>query len=583
MEEIIKVLYRLVPYLKKFKFQLFSGFIFIVLQNYGYVKVPEYMKKILNEITGNNNKEVVIKFALIAFGYTLFTAVCMYLMRKTIIGVSRKVEFQLRKDLYEKFLQLDTNFYLKNQTGDLTSRCTNDLNDVRTLLGPGLMYVPNSLTRFLLFFPVLIALNKILMLYISIVLLFLIVLIFFTMPKLKPLFLKIQESTGEVSSSAWQIIAGITSIKLNNLEKIETERFEKLNKKYIKANMDMVKWRGFLWPFFIFILSFAELLVLYFGGKQIIAGKMTIGDLLQFNMMIAYLTFPVLSLGWIMSLIQQGISAMERISYILNQEIENTSILKNINKDSFEIEFRNLNYKYPETENYVLENISFKIKPSETLGITGTIGSGKSTIANIISGILKPENNQVFINGNDINSINPNSIFKSVSVVPQDPFLFSKSIKDNISLGINCDFEKIQNAAKVAGLHLDIERFPNKYNEMVGEKGITLSGGQIQRTAIARALIRKSILTIFDDALSSVDAKTENKILENLNKYLKNNNKKSFILISHRISALKQTDRIIVLDKGKIVQTGTHDQLKSQDGLYRKLALIQQLKGEDVD
>jgi len=581
LEGTINNLYRLIPYLKKYKFQLIIGFIFIVLQNFGYVKVPEYMKKILNEISGANNKDLIIHFALIALLYTFFTAICMFLMRKLIIGVSRKIEYELRNDLYNKLLKLDTDFYLKNQTGDLTSRCTNDLNDIRTLLGPGMMYVPNSLTRFLMFLPVLLSLNKVLMLYISAVLVILISIIIYSMPKLKPLFQKIQESTGEISASAWQVIAGITSIKLNVLENVETDRFNKLNQKYINANMHLVKWRGFLWPFFIFILSISELMVLFIGGKQIIEGKMSLGELLQFNMMIAYLSFPVLSLGWILSLIQQGISALTRINYILETPDLDSSNFVDIEGNKLVVEFKNVNYKHPETEKTILKNISFSIAPGETIGITGTIGSGKSTIAGIISGILKPSKNQVFVNKVDITKINPSSIFSKTALVPQEPFLFSRTIKENIAIGINVNDKKIEQAAETSGLTTDITRFKNKLDEMVGEKGITLSGGQIQRTAIARALIRESEITIFDDALSSVDAKTEELILDNLRKYLKSqNNNKSFILISHRISALKQTDRILVMDNGEIVQKGTHEQLKNKQGLYRKLALIQQLEGK---
>jgi ATP-binding cassette subfamily B protein len=578
-EVAIKSLKTLIPYLRKYSYQLSLGFVFIVLQNYGYVQVPKYMKKILNEISGANNPQAILKYAVFALFYTLFTALSMFLMRKLIIGVSRKIEYSLRKDLYNKLLKLDIDFFLKNKTGDLTSRCTNDLNDVRTLLGPGLMYVPNSITRFLMFLPVLLSLNKILMYYISAVLIILITIILIAMPRLKPLFKKIQEVTGEVSASAWQIISGITSIKLNTLEDVETKRFEKLNRKYINANMKLVKWRGFLWPFFIFILSISELTVLYFGGKQIIAEKMTIGELLQFNMMIAYLSFPVLSLGWILSLIQQGISAMGRINYILDAKEPNIKNLKKLNKDQITIEVKNLSYKYPASDLEVLKNISFTINPGETLGITGTVGSGKSTLAGIIAGLLKPPKGQVFLNGTDITEIEPASIFRKTAVVPQEPFLFSRSIKKNIALGVEISNSKIEQIAKTSGLENDIKRFQNKYDEFVGENGITLSGGQVQRTAIARALIKNGQVIIFDDALSSVDAKTENIILENLKNYLKNEgNEKSFILISHRISALKQTDRIIVLDKGKIVQIGTHETLKAEKGLYRKLALLQQLK-----
>jgi ATP-binding cassette subfamily B protein len=306
---------------------------------------------------------------------------------------------------------------------------------------------------------------------------------------------------------------------------------------------------------------------------------MTIGELLQFNMMIAYLSFPVLSLGWILSLIQQGISAMGRINYILDAKEPNIKNLKKLNKDQITIEVKNLSYKYPASDLEVLKNISFTINPGETLGITGTVGSGKSTLAGIIAGLLKPPKGQVFLNGTDITEIEPASIFRKTAVVPQEPFLFSRSIKKNIALGVEISNSKIEQIAKTSGLENDIKRFQNKYDEFVGENGITLSGGQVQRTAIARALIKNGQVIIFDDALSSVDAKTENIILENLKNYLKNEgNEKSFILISHRISALKQTDRIIVLDKGEIVQTGTHETLKAEKGLYRKLALLQQLK-----
>lgn len=579
----------------------------MLLQNYSLIKTPAYMQIALDEITRKNRLEFIFPAIFLIVVYTLLTVISMFFMRKLFIGASRKIEYALRKKLYNKLLSLDMAFFQKNETGDLVSRCTNDLNEVRQLLGPGIMFVPNALTRFCLFIPILLSLSPPLLSIIMILMFALIVFIVIVLPRLRPLFRKIQESVGIINSRVWQIISGISTIKLYTLEEIEIGRFKQLNDEYIRRHMTVVRYRSLIWPFLIFIFSTTELVILLVGGRQVIQQEMTIGQLLQFNIMIAHLAFPIFSLGWVMSLIQQGISAMGRINYILDYPVEKYDNCKTLDTDELVFTVKNLSYQYPEhrekipgkipsipplkkggtatdalekgKNEKVLERINLTIETGQVVGITGTIGSGKSTLVNLMTGLFKPEPGMLFVNGFDLRDIKPESLFNKISMVPQEPFLFSRSITENIALGTDGDInmKEIKEAVRRAGLERDIETFPKKYDQIVGERGITLSGGQKQRTAIARALRKQSPVLILDDALSSVDSQTESEILDNLKSL---DSFKTVIIISHRISALKNADRIYVLDKGEIVEQGTHAELLQNDKLYARLAKIQQLEME---
>jgi ATP-binding cassette subfamily B protein len=573
----MKNLKTLIPYLKKYRLLLAAGFLFMLLQNYGLMKIPVFVRKVVDEIGAANRPEIIRANFIKIILFTLLVVVSLFLMRKLIIGVSRKIEYLLRERIFNKLMCLSYIFFQKNETGDLVSRCTNDLDNVRTLLGPGIMYVPNSLTRLILFFPVLIGLSGSLMLIIAAMMLFLIGLIVILIPRMRPLFLKIQELTAAIGNRTWQVISGISTIKLNNLEKIEIERFQELNRDYIKKHMAVVKFREGLWPFFMFVFSLTELVILLVGGRQVIAGSLTLGELFQFNIMISALTFPILSLGWIMSLMQQGISAMGRINYILKQPEEECKELQRLEDTNLTFEARHLDYTYPGAGQKILNNINLIIKQGQTIGITGMIGSGKSTLLMVLTGLLKPDPGMVFINGLDIRSLTPESIFERISVVSQNPFLFSKTLSENITLGIEGERELavVEEAVRNAGLEMDIDAFPDRYEQMVGERGITLSGGQKQRTAIARALCRKSPVLVLDDPMSNIDARTEEKILNNLKSL---NHNQTLIIVSHRISALKNADRIYVMDRGSIIEQGSHAVLMRKDGLYAKLALMQQLE-----
>jgi ATP-binding cassette subfamily B protein len=549
----------------------------MLVQNFGAVRVPAYFQKILDELTGANRGTVIGSLILTACLYATVTVVAMYLMRRLIIGVSRQVEYRLRERIYDRLLQLDYTFFQAHETGDLVSRTTNDLDNVRTLLGPGIMYIPNSLSMFVLFFPVLFRLNGLLMVLVSSVFVAVIALVFIVLPRLQPYFLKIQESTGRINSRVWQVVSGIATVKLHTMEAGEEERFLKLNQEFLQRNMATVKIQEFLWPTFIFVFSLTQLVIIFVGGRQVISGAMSLGQLLQFNVMITALTFPVLSLGWIMSMIQQGISAMGRINTILQGPVEQRSDWQRLQGPTVAFEVKDLSFTYAGHEKPCLRNVSLSISPGDFIGITGTIGSGKSTLVNVLTGLLKPVRGTVFVNGTDIRDIEPAALLQNFGIVSQSPFLFSRTLAENIAMGKDGapDHPQVKDAAELAGLSGDVASFPQGYGQMVGERGITLSGGQKQRTAIARALMKDSPIVILDDSLSSVDARTESTIIDNLRRL---KGEKTLIVVSHRISPLKGADRIYVLEDGKIVEQGSHADLVARGGLYERLVRYQQME-----
>ncbi len=549
----------------------------MLLQNYGAVRVPAYFQKIIDELGAANRVGVIENLVLTACLYAAVSVVSMYLMRRLIIGASRDIEYGLREKIYDRLLELDYSFFQAHETGDLVSRTTNDLDNVRTLLGPGIMYIPNSLSMFALFFPALFRLNGMLMLIVSAVLVAVIAFVFTVLPRLMPYFRAIQESTGKINSRVWQVVTGITTVKLFAMESGEEARFVELNREFLKRNMALAKAQEFLWPTFIFVFSATQLVIVLYGGRLVISGAMSLGQLLQFSVMITALTFPVLSLGWIMSLIQQGISAMGRINVILDGPVERRLDWRKLSDTTISFDVRNLSFSYANQERKSLKDVSLSVRAGEFIGITGTIGSGKSTLVNILTGLLKPERGTVFVNGTDIRDIEPAALFRRIGIVSQSPFLFSRTLADNIAMGMDGSAEdaRVREVSRLAGLAGDVASFPDGYGQMLGERGITLSGGQKQRTAIARALMKDSPVVILDDSLSSVDARTESTIIDNL-RLLKGG--KTLIMVSHRISPLKGADRIYVMDEGKIVEHGTHGELVSRGGLYERLVKYQQME-----
>ena len=513
--------------------------------------------------------------------YAAITVLSMYLMRRLIIGVSRQIEYSLRERIYDRLLELEYSFFQSHETGDLVSRTTNDLDNVRTLLGPGIMYIPNSLSMFIFFFPVLFRLSGPLMIIVTSVLAAVIALVFIVLPRLQPFFRRIQEATGKINSQVWQVVSGITTVKLLTMETEEEKRFITLNKEFLGRNMATAKIQEFLWPTFIFVFSITQLVIILVGGRLVISGAMSLGQLLQFNVMITTLTFPVLSLGWIMSLIQQGISAMVRVNTILDGPVERRDDWSRPEGPTVSFEVKDLHFAYAGQPRPILKGVTMSVRAGEFIGITGTIGSGKSTLVNLLTGLVKPARGEIFVNGRDIRDMEPAALFRKIGIVSQSPFLFSRSLGDNIAMGKDGTPQgaaadaMVQEAAEMAGLAGDVASFPEGYGQMIGERGITLSGGQKQRTAIARALMKDCPVMILDDSLSAVDARTESTIIDNMRRL---KGEKTLIVVSHRISPLKGADRIYVMDDGNVVEQGTHAELVEKGGLYERLVRYQQME-----
>jgi len=548
-------------------------------QNYALLRGSELLRQLLDEIAaGGNERAVVLRLIAWAFAFAAGVGVCMFGMRRLIIGVSRDVEYELRDLLYRKLLALDFDFYQRRRTGDIISRCTNDLNDVRTLLGPGIMYVPDALSRLALFAPVLVGLHAALAAALGALMAVLVAVIIVVTPRLRPRFRRVQELVAAINDRVWQIVTGINTVKLYGLAASETERFGDLNRRYVAANVVLARTRGVLWPLLQFLYGLATLLLLLLGGGAVIRGALTIGELLQFSAIVAVLTFPVLSLGWVTALIQQGVSAMERIRTILDHPVAaRPAHPRPVPAGPLAVTARGVAYRFPNADRDALGGVDLTIEAGRTLGVTGGVGSGKSSLVLLLAGIAAPSAGALAFNGVDAAAIDPFVYRSRIAYVPQEPFLFSATVAENIAMGSERQVsrERIAAAARLAAVDDDVTRFPDGYDTVVGERGITLSGGQRQRVAIARALVRDSDLLILDDALSSVDADTETVILTNLRAL---RTLRTIVIVSHRVSALQLADRIAVMEGGTVVEAGSHRRLLRAGGRYARLAELQQLE-----
>lgn len=551
----------------------------MVGQNYALLQGSELLRQLLDEIAaGANRRAVVLALIARALAYAAAVGVCMFGMRRLIIGVSRDVEYELRDLLYRKLLALDFDFYQRRRTGDIISRCTNDLNDVRTLLGPGIMYVPDALARLALFAPVLAGLHAGMAGALGVLMAVLIGAIVVVTPRLRPRFRRVQELVAAINDRVWQIVTGINTVKLYGLADREIERFRGLNRRYLAANVGLARTRGVLWPLLQFLYGLATLLLLLLGGGAVIRGDLTLGELLQFSAIVAVLTFPVLSLGWVTALIQQGVTAMERIRAILDHPAAaRPSDPLPVPAGPLAVTARGVSYRFPNADRDALTGVDLTIPAGRTLGVTGGVGSGKSSLVLLLAGIATPSAGALAFNGVDAAAIDPSAYRGRIAYVPQEPFLFSATVAGNIAMGSEREVsrERIVAAARLAAVDDDVARFPDGYDTVVGERGITLSGGQRQRVAIARALVRDSDLLILDDALSSVDSDTETAILTGLRTLQAS---RTIVIVSHRVSALQLADRVAVLDGGAVVEVGSHRQLLRAGGRYARLAELQQLE-----
>ena len=589
----MKELSSLNPYLAKYKYRILFGSIFIALSNWFGVFPAQIIRLAFDLVKDNlanyqltsgfeNQailKSIIIQIALL-FGalivlISIIKGVFMFFMRQTIIVVSRLIEFDLKNVIYQKYQALSLSFYRLNNTGDLMNRVSEDVSRVRMYIGPAIMYTLNLIVLFVLVISTMISVNPMLTFYALLPLPLLFVAIYYVQNTINTKSENIQAQLSILTTTVQETFSGIRIIKAFGREQQLADRFAADSEEYKTKSMDLVKVQAIFFPTILGLIGISTLLTVYFGGKEVINGSITAGNIAEFIVYVNILTWPVASVGWVTSLVQRAAASQKRI----NEFLDITPEITNPSNIPFEftnsIEFRNVSFTYPETNITAIDQLSFTLTKGQTLAIVGKTGSGKSTISNLISRMIDVSSGSILIDNQDIKNINLNDWRNQISIVPQEVFLFSDSIQNNITFGKDaCETADIHHAAQMARVYDSIIAFPNGFETLLGERGITLSGGQKQRVSIARALIKKPTLLLFDDALSAVDTQTEERILNNLANTRKD---ATNILISHRISTLKNADMILYLANGKVAEMGSHKALLANKGPYYELYQMQLL------
>jgi len=592
----MKSLKHINKYFYKYKWRLLLGVLFIALSNYYAVDGFVYARKAIDFIQHNptNDKNFLIgellKYAGIILGLALLSGVFLFLTRQTIIVMSRLIEYDLKNEIYEHYQKLDISFYKRNNTGDLMNRISEDVGKVRMYIGPAIMYILNTATRFILTITVMIHVNAPLTMYVLMPLPLLAVTIYVISDLINKRSTQIQQQLSNITTYTQEAFSGIRVLKSYGREQFTVDNFKIQSEEYRKRNIGLVITESLFQPSMILLIGISNIIIVYIGGKLAIEGKISYGNIVEFILYVNALTWPIASLGWVTSLIQRAAASQTRINEFLQTkpviytaEEKNESVMQQNAASEFEInsiEFKDVSFKYPDTGIQALNKISFKIELGKSLAILGRTGSGKSTIAHLIFRLYDVDSGEILINGQNIKTLDLSVYRSHIGYVPQDVFLFSDTITDNIAFNLDSDKDhsiEIERAAKNAAIHSNIIDFPDKYNTIIGERGITLSGGQKQRISIARAIIKNPPFLIFDDCLSAVDTETEEVILRNLKNELLN---RTAIIISHRVSSVKNADNIIVLDEGSIVEKGTHNDLINKKGVYFELYQMQLLEEE---
>jgi ATP-binding cassette subfamily B multidrug efflux pump len=589
----------LVPYLKRYRGGLFWGGLCVLFNNGIWILFPQVLRRAVNDLHAGPTRQKLLTYALLIIAIALIKGIFQFLTRWVVIGISRDIEFDLRNDLFAHLERLSYSYYQRNRTGDIMARATNDLNAVRLLLGPAIMYSANTIVFSAGALGFMLAISPKLTLFAFLPLPIASIVIQYFGRRIHERFERIQAMFSDISARAQENFSGARVIRAYVQEQAEIAAFEGANQEYIRRSLGLVRLMGMLWPTLELMLGAAVVIVLWLGGRQVLLGKMNVGDFVAFNTYMVQLTWPVIALGWVINIFQRGTASLVRIQEILSQQPEiadetqvasrelratNEQVARSSQLEALSlvgaIEFRNLNFAYNGAS--VLKDINLRIPAGSSLAIVGPTGSGKTTLVNLIPRIYDAEPGTVLIDGRPVRQFPLDFLRRQIGFVPQETFLFSDTIRENIAYGISQEageptLDEIKAAAEAVNIAQDIEGFPEGYNTMVGERGITLSGGQKQRTAIARALLRSPRILILDDALSSVDTNTEDKILNHLREIMRG---RTTIFISHRVSTVRNADSIAVLHQGRIVELGTHDQLIARNGYYTDLYNKQLLEEE---
>ena len=574
----MKALKHLNKYFYKYRYRIIIGIIITIIAKIFALFTPRLVGASINIVSdrldGKISEEIfrseLMTNILYLVGAAVIAGVFTFLMRQTIINVSRYIEYDLKNEIYHHYQILSLNFYKSNRTGDLMNRISEDVGKVRMYVGPAIMYTINTITLFAVAIIYMVDRSPTLTLYTLLPLPFLSVAIY----KLSRLINKrstiVQQSLSTLSTYSQETFSGISVIKSYGIEPRTNTEFENLSAENRQKQINLTKVQALFFPMMILLIGVSNLIVIYVGGMQYMNGEIEkIGTIAEFIIYVNMLTWPVATVGWVTSLLQQAEASQERINEFLNTEPDIKNTATELTPIKGDIEFKNVSFVYPDTNIEALKDVSFSLKSGQTLAILGKTGSGKSTILDLIGRLYDINNGSILIDNTEISKLNLFSLRESIGYVPQDAFLFSDTIKNNIKFGKeDATEDEVIEAAKNARVHKNIIDFSNGYDTVLGERGITLSGGQKQRVSIARAIIKKPDILLFDDCLSAVDTETEEKILKNLVKLTKD---KTTIIVSHRVSSAKNADQIIVLEDGRIIESGNHESLIYSDGYYKEL------------
>ena len=569
----------------KYRFRILIGILITIIARIFALVAPNLIGDsitIIENYLSDGNDPAIVKRSLInnivlIIGASITAGLLTFVMRQTLINVSRFIEFDLKNEIFQKYQDLDISFYKNNRVGDLMNRISEDVSRVRMYVGPALMYSINTVTLFIIIISYMLSIDIKLTLYTIAPLPLLSIIIYKLSRKINIKSLKVQESLSSLTTLVQESFSGISIIKSYTIESELNKHIENISYDTQLKHIDLAKFQSWFLPMMVLLIGLSNILVIFIGGNQFISGKIELGVLAEFIIYVNMLTWPVATVGWVTSIVQQADASQSRINQFLNEKIKIFSHNnKKLNIEGY-VEFKDLNFCYEETKINALKNVSFKINKGESLGIIGPVGSGKSTLLELIVRNYDPQSGKILIDNIDLKDHNRENVREYISYVPQTTLLFSDTIVNNIKFGKNdADIQEIKKYAKISCIDNEIERFSLKYDSVLGERGINLSGGQKQRISLARALIKKPKILLLDDCLSAVDISTEKEITNNLQIETGNITK---IIVSQRISTIKECDKIMVLFNGEILQIGTHDELiNDTNGYYHQIDLKQNKK-----
>ena len=577
----MKALLRLLPYLKKYKTTLLLGLGTVLLSNISGNFVPLIVGSAIDQLKTGPTSLKLVQYAALIISLILLSGFFTFLTRQTLIVTSRRLEYDLVNSFYGHVQKLSYQFFLDRPTGDLMAHATNDISAVRNVLGPGIMYTSDTIIGFVMVITIMFWINVRLTLYSLIPLPFVTAAVYYLGRLVNRYFEGVQSQYSLLTARAQESISGVRIVRSYVREEHETERFRLLSHDYLRRNLVLAQVQSILWPLMGVLTGVAGVVVIWAGGLDVIHKTLSLGTMVSFLIYLGLLTWPLIAFGWVINILQRGAASMERLNKIFDTAPEirdNPEADHSIHEIGGRISFKNVSFRFPSKEDYALRNINLEIEKGTTLAIVGRTGTGKTTMVNLIPRLLDCVSGEVLIDGIPIKEIPIEAIRRSIGYVQQETFLFSDTIANNIAYGVErASPADIEWAAKVSQIQKDIETFPNRYDTLVGERGITLSGGQKQRVGIARAIMRRPSILILDDALSAVDTYTEEEILSQLKQVMK---ERTSIIISHRISTVKDADMIIVLDDGAIAESGTHEELILRNGIYADLYDRQLLEEE---